>query len=82
MKSLNLSRGGRVVIPADARKALGMVEGEPIMGELRNGEFVLTTRKAQLERARRLFQQYCPPQPGRSLVDEFIAERHAEAERE
>lgn len=82
MKTLNLSHEGRIVIPADVRKCLGMVEGEPILGELRDGEFVLTTRKAQLEHARRLFQQYCPPQPGRSLVDEFIAERHAEAEHE
>ncbi len=82
MYSLKMSEGGRVVVPAEIRKALGVAEGETLLGEMRDGEFVLTTRRAQLEQARRLFQKYCPPQPGRSLVDEFIAERRAEAERE
>lgn len=82
MLLIKMSEGGRVVVPAEVRRALGVVEGEMLLGELRDGEFVLSTRHAQLERARQLFQKYCPPQPGRSLVDEFLAERRAEAERE
>lgn len=82
MYTLKMSEGGRVVVPAEVRRTLHIAEGETLFGELRDGEFVLTTRRAQLEQARRLFQKYCPPQPGRSLVDEFLAERRAEAERE
>lgn len=82
MLLIKMSEGGRVVVPAEIRRALGVVEGETLLGELRDGEFVLSTRHAQLERARKLFQKYCPPQPGRSLVDEFLAERRTEAERE
>ena len=41
-----MSEGGRVVVPADVRKALGVAEGETLLGELRDGAFVLTTRRA------------------------------------
>lgn len=82
MYAMKLSAGGRVVVPAEVRRALGVAEGETLVGELRDGEFVLTTRRAKLEAARALFQKYCPPVPGRSLVDEFLAERRAEAARE
>jgi bifunctional DNA-binding transcriptional regulator/antitoxin component of YhaV-PrlF toxin-antitoxin module len=41
-----MSEGGRVVVPADVRKALGVTEGETLWGELRDGAFVLTTRRA------------------------------------
>lgn len=79
MLSIKMSEGGRVVVPVEIRRALGVNEGDTLLGELRDGDFVLTTRRAQLARARQLFQQYCPPQPNRSLVDEFLAERRAEA---
>ncbi len=82
MFTLKLSEGGRIVVPAEVRKALEITEGSTLLGELRNGELVLTTRKARLERARKLFQQYFPPQADRSLVDELITERRAEAAQE
>lgn len=82
MIKMKMSEGGRVVIPAEIRQALGLKEGDPVLFELRDGEAVITTRRAQLERARKLFQQWCPREEGRSLVDEFIAERRAEAARE
>lgn len=81
MFSIKMSEGGRVVVPAEVRRALGVTEGETLIGELRNGEFILTTRKARLEHARHVFQQTFPPGSG-SLADELIAERHAEAARE
>ena len=82
MFSIKMSGSGRVVIPVDVRKSLGIVEGEALLGELRDGEFVLTTRRARLEQSRRLFQKYFPVAPGHSLVDELIAERRAEVARE
>jgi AbrB family looped-hinge helix DNA binding protein len=76
-----MSGGGRVVVPAEVRRALGVAEGETLLGELRDGEFVLTTRRARLAQAKRLFQKTFPPDSG-SLADELIAERRAEAARE
>lgn len=46
MYAIKMSEGGRVVVPADVRKALGVTEGETLWGELRDGAFVLTTRRA------------------------------------
>jgi len=80
MYTLKLSEGGRIVIPAAIRQTLGLLEGETLIGELRDGEFVLTTKRAKLRAAQALFQKYFPP--GISLVDELIAERRAEAARE
>jgi AbrB family looped-hinge helix DNA binding protein len=71
---------GRIVIPAAIRDALGFEPGETIDLEVRDHELHISTRwnrmaRAQ-ERARKLIQ------PGRSIVDEFLAERRAEAQAE
>lgn len=81
MYSLKMSEGGRIVVPAEVRRALGISEGETLIGELRDGAFVLTTKRARLDIARTLFQKYFPPGSS-SLADELIAERRAEAARE
>jgi len=39
-------RRGRIVVLAEIRKALGVAEGETLLGEMHEGEFVLTTRRA------------------------------------
>ena len=79
--SIKMSEGGRVVVPAEIRKVLGVAEGEILLGEMRDGEFVLTTRRARLDRARSVFQKYFPPAAA-SVADELIAERRAEAAQE
>lgn len=81
MYAIKMSEGGRVVVPAEVRKAMGVAEGETLLGELRDGTFVLTTRRAQLEAARRVFQQYFPPGIP-SLADELFAERRVAAAEE
>jgi len=80
MFQMKMSEGGRVVIPAEIRRSLGLKEGDAVLFELRDGEAVITTRRARLERARALVRKHVPE--GVSLVDELIAERRAEAERE
>jgi hypothetical protein len=64
------------------RHSLGLKEGDTVLFELRDGEVVLTTRQARLARARAMFQSWFPKEEGRSMVDELIAERRREAERE
>lgn len=82
MIQMKMSEGGRVVIPAEIRQALGLKEGDPVLFELRDGEAVITSRRARIQRAQAMFQRWWPREEGRSLVDEFIAERRQEAERE
>ena len=79
-RKARIGSGGRLVIPADIRHELGLEEGTPVVmrvegGELRIVNFDEVIRRVQ-ERSRRYVR------PGQSVVDEFIADRHAEAARE
>lgn len=80
MYLMKMSEGGRVVIPAEIRKTLGINDGDTVLWELVDGEARLTTRRERMRRAQALVRQYVPE--GVSLVDELAAERRAEAERE
>lgn len=79
MFPMKMSDGGRVVIPAEIRKSLGIKEGDTVLWDYSDGEARLTTRREQLRRTVALIQHYCPNPEGTSVVDEFIAERRAEA---
>ena len=80
MIAMKMSEGGRVVIPAEIRQALGLKEGDTVLWELKDGEALLTTKIARIRRAQALVRKYIPE--GVSLVDELIAERREEARRE
>ena len=78
--SLPVKAAGRVLLPADIRATLGVREGDDLVGELRDGELRLMSRATALRRAQVLVRQHVPA--GTSLVDQMIAERRAEAQRE
>lgn len=80
MYSMKMSDGGRVVVPAEIRKILGIKEGDTVLWEFVDGEARLTTKLQRMRKAQALVRQYVPE--GVSLADELIAERRAEAERE
>lgn len=75
-----LTQGGRIVIPAADRKALGLNVGDEVILRLDDGELRLFTRLQAIWRAQELMRRYLPDD--RSLVDELIAERCAEAAHE
>jgi AbrB family looped-hinge helix DNA binding protein len=77
---LVVGQGGRVVIPAPYREALGVDEGDELSVRFEDGEIRLTTPGLALRRAQEMLRRYVPA--GRSLADELIAERRLEAERE
>lgn len=79
MQATKMSEGGRVVVPAEIRKALNNKDGDTVLWELLDGAARLTTRQARLRRAEELVGKYCPVAPGASVVDQFLAERRAEA---
>jgi AbrB family looped-hinge helix DNA binding protein len=72
--------GGRVVIPAAYRRALGLTTGTEVIVSLEGEELRIMTTDQAIRNAQRLVRQYIPA--GRSLSDELIAERRAEAARE
>ncbi len=80
MLAVKLSEGGRVVVPAKIRKALGLKAGDRVLWELGDAEARATTRREQLHRAQALISRHVPTAV--SLVDELVAERLAEAERD
>lgn len=72
---------GRTVIPATLRTQLDIQDGDQLIWTARTGELVVTTRRAQLNKAQALFQQFAPKNSA-SAADELIAERRAAADLE
>ena len=68
---------GRIVIPAAIREAMGLEAGDELDMYIENHELHLSTRWNRLKRAQERAQKFY--EPGRSLADELIAERRAEA---
>ena len=71
---------GRLVIPIEFRRALGIDHGGDVLMALENGELRLVGRDAAIRRAQAIVARHVPR--GVSLVDELIAERRDEAARE
>ena len=82
MTSLAMSENGRVLIPAAMREELGFKPNSRIFIEVQDGSLVLTSAAQHRAKMRAYFDKVLPPTPGRSIVDEFIAERRLEAKRE
>jgi bifunctional DNA-binding transcriptional regulator/antitoxin component of YhaV-PrlF toxin-antitoxin module len=73
--------GGRLVIPAEFRRDLGLVPGAVVViSQTGDGDLRISTPAAGLRRARELVRRSIPPDV--DLTDELIAERRREAARE
>jgi AbrB family looped-hinge helix DNA binding protein len=77
---MRVNENGRVVIPAPFRKALGIKIGDEVVLRMVDDELRITTLKRRIQQAQRLVRKHV--KPGRSLVDELIAERRAAARNE
>lgn len=73
---------GRIVIPIEIRKKLGLEPGTVINIWMEDGKVYLRSRAAARAAAKKLFRDARARLGGGSLVDELIAERRAEAARE
>lgn len=70
---------GRIVIPAAIKTVLGLVPGDTLTARVEDGRLVLEKRENVLKRLR---ARYAAIPPGVSLVEDLLAERRAEAQRE
>jgi hypothetical protein len=64
-----------LVLPAEVAKALGLVDGHRVLATFDGAELRIVSFERALEQARATVRKHIPADV--SLVDEFIAERHA-----
>ena len=74
---VKLDAAGRLLIPAELRKALGVQPGEYLIMSVEDGDLRAWTFAQGVRRAREVVAKHVPPDV--SLVDELIAERRGEA---
>ena len=75
-----VDRHGRVVIPAEYRRALGLREGDTVVIQLADGALRILSRTEAIRRAQELVTGRTSGE--RSLVAELTAERRLEAARD
>ena len=75
-----MSEGGRIVIPANVRRALGVGPGDALSLRVENNELRILPQREAVRRAQALVAERVAS--GRSLVTELLDERAEEAGRE
>lgn len=80
MVKTRVTQGGRIVIPAEMRKQLGIEIGEKVNVSVENNSIRILTQKEAIRKAQELVRKFVPE--GVSLVDELIADRRKEAANE
>jgi AbrB family looped-hinge helix DNA binding protein len=76
---VNVGPQGRVVIPAEMRRAWNLEPGETLIARLENDRVTLERPEQALER---VLARYAHLVGGPSMADELIAERRLAAQRE
>ena len=71
-----IGKGGRIVIPAEYRRALELEEGDDVLVALQDGEVRIQAIRGAVQRAQQIVQRYVPMD--RDLVSELIQERRDE----
>ena len=75
-----MDQQGRILIPAEQRRALGIEPGDSVAVRIEDGHLRIMTLDEEIRRAQELLRQRVPE--GRLLSEELIAERREEARRE
>ena len=77
---VNLGPDGRIVIPAHLREALQLGDSDVLFARIEDGELRLATARSMQKRVNEMLREFVPA--GVSLVDELLAERRREVEKE
>jgi hypothetical protein len=77
---LKVKPDGSLPLPPEIAELLGAESGRRVFAEIKDGRLTMMSAEAALAEAQALVRKYVPA--GRSLADELIAERRAEAARE
>lgn len=77
---VKIGEGGRIVIPAEFRKELGLDIGDELILHLENGKMLLFTRLQAIQYVQEQMSKY--ELNGRQLSEEIIEERRLESNNE
>ena len=77
---VRIIEGGKLIIPASMRRELGISTGDTVLLDIEDGELRVRSLNQAIARAQAILRRHVPE--GVSLVDELIADRRREAERE
>jgi len=77
---VTIAKNGRMVLPAEARKALGLDDASQLRVEVTNDGIQITTPRQALMRARERIKNLVPSE--RSLSTEVIDDRREEVAQE
>ncbi len=81
--TLHLGNRGRIVLPAEVRHRLDLKDGDRMTLTIEaDGSLRLLSAREAARAGRGLLRRMLPDIEGRSLSDELVAERRAEAARE
>ncbi|RZM08846.1 MAG: AbrB/MazE/SpoVT family DNA-binding domain-containing protein [Sphingomonas sp.] len=69
--------GGRLQVPADIRRLLGLADGDPVVMRVIDGELHVRPIRDALSRIQARLRDYVPADA--DLADELIADRRVEA---
>ncbi len=75
-----IAEGGRIVIPADYRRALGLKVGDEVILRMADGEVHILTRRQAIRKAQALVRKHVSER--KSLVRDLIRERRGAAANE
>lgn len=75
-----LVSGGRLQLPSEIRRELGLTDGDQVVMRVVDGELHVLPRRDVLKRIQAALKPYAPA--GGSVADELIADRRAEAARD
>lgn len=78
---VTVSRSGRLSIPADVRKRLGLEKGGKLMLDMDEFGMRLSTAQQRVRKAQALYREFAKGKPDYT-VDEFLQEKRADAARE
>jgi AbrB family looped-hinge helix DNA binding protein len=71
-----VSAGGRIVIPAEIRREMGINSGDEVILSYHDGELHISTRKQRLQQAKAIVKA-CASDV--SLAEQLLEERRAES---
>jgi AbrB family looped-hinge helix DNA binding protein len=74
--STHIDKHGRIVIPVEYRRELGVECGDKVLMRIKDGRLEVYTLANAITRTQEMMKQYTGGRTG--LVDEFIADRRRE----
>jgi len=79
-RSVKIIDGGKLAIPAQFRREMGIRAGDTVVVEMTDGELRIRSLSSAIRKAQAIVREFVPDKV--NLADELIADRRAEADRE